>query len=86
MCDELTKIPKRSFIEAWLTDDRYKLWIYKVPSDDSLYFCSVCNRQFHANQKILRDMRILHIIQLKKKPSHFVIIIMIKNQYKHLNQ
>ncbi|XP_029172984.1 uncharacterized protein LOC114941950 [Nylanderia fulva] len=46
MCDELTKRPRRSFAEAWLNDDRYKSWICKVPSDNSLYYCSVCNKTF----------------------------------------
>lgn len=46
MCDESTKKPKRYFAEAWLNDDRYKSWIRKVPFDSSLYYCSVCNKNF----------------------------------------
>lgn len=41
--------PRRSFVEAWLNDDRYKSWIGKVPHDDSSYYCSVCKRDFSCN-------------------------------------
>jgi len=71
MCDELTKRRKRSFREAWLTNDRYKLWIRKVPSDDSLYFCSVCNKQFSCNSKNLEKHAdsAYHINNIKKNSS-----------------
>jgi len=49
MCDELTKKRKRSFADAWLSDDRYKSWIRKVSSDDSLYYCTICNKNFSCN-------------------------------------
>lgn len=49
MCDELTGKRKRSFAEAWLTDERYKSWIRKVPSDNNLFYCSVCNKNFSCN-------------------------------------
>lgn len=48
-CDELSKKRKRGFAEAWLSDDRYKSWIRKVPSDQSLYYCSICNKNFSCN-------------------------------------
>lgn len=39
MCDTLKKKCKRSFLDAWLKDDRYKFWIRKVSFDDSLFHC-----------------------------------------------
>ncbi|CAL1678897.1 unnamed protein product [Lasius platythorax] len=48
-CDELIKRPKRSFAEAWLSDDRYKSWIRKVLSDNSLYYCTICKKNFSCN-------------------------------------
>jgi len=42
---------------------------------------------FRANQKILRNMQILRIIEIiLKKTHHYAIIMTMKNQYKHLNQ
>lgn len=54
MCDQLTKKRKRNFLEAWLSDDRYKSWIRKVPSDDSLYYCSICNNNYSCNSTLSR--------------------------------
>lgn len=44
-------LPKKSrrFVEAWLSNERYKNWISKVPSDETMYHCSVCNRNFSCN-------------------------------------
>ena len=47
--DKLTKKLKRKFAEAWLNDDRYKSWIRKVSFDNSLYGCSICNKNFSCN-------------------------------------
>lgn len=48
--NELTKkSKKRSFLEAWLNDIRYKSWIQKVSSDSSLYYCSICNKKLSCN-------------------------------------
>lgn len=45
----LPKKPKRSFVEAWLNDKRYKCWIRKVSSDDSIYYCTICDKNFSCN-------------------------------------
>lgn len=52
MCEPLPKKHKRSFVEAWLSDDRYKNWIRKVPLNDSLFHCIVCNKKFSCNTRI----------------------------------
>lgn len=44
MSDIIKKKPKRSFVDAWLNDDRYKSWIRKVSFDDTLYHCTICNK------------------------------------------
>src|SRR5580765_5994082 len=54
MCDQLRKKPKRSFSEAWLSDDRLKSWIRKVSFDDSLYHCIICNKNISCNTHVLR--------------------------------
>jgi len=54
MCDLLKKKAKRSFVEAWLSDDRYKSWIRKVPSNDSLYHCIICKKDFSCNTCVSR--------------------------------
>ncbi|EZA62768.1 uncharacterized protein LOC105274686 [Ooceraea biroi] len=46
MCENVRKKTKHNFLEAWLRDDRYKFWICKVPSDDTLFHCIVCNKNF----------------------------------------
>jgi len=45
---------KRSFVEAWLTDDRYKSWIRKIPTDNSRYYCSICNTNFLCSTPVSR--------------------------------
>lgn len=52
MCDTLKKKCKRSFLDAWLQDDRYKFWIGKVSFGDSLFHCVVCNKKFSCNSYI----------------------------------
>lgn len=42
----LKKKVKRSFSEAWLNDERFKSWLQKVPSDDSLFHCTICTKNF----------------------------------------
>lgn len=49
MNEKLAKRPKRSFVDAWLNDERYKHWIGKVPHSDTYYYCSVCKRNFSCN-------------------------------------
>lgn len=56
MCDQLTKKRKRSFAEAWLSDDRYKSWIRKVSSDNSLYYCNICNKNFPCSSYVSRHV------------------------------
>lgn len=43
---EATKKPKQSFGEAWLSDNCYKLWVRRVPTDNSVYFCTIRNKSF----------------------------------------
>ncbi|KYN37919.1 hypothetical protein ALC56_07715 [Trachymyrmex septentrionalis] len=43
---KLTKKPKRTFSVAWLSDVRYKSWIREVPSDNTLYYCTICDKSF----------------------------------------
>lgn len=47
--DTLKKKVKRSFLEAWLSDNRFKSWLRKVPSDDSLFHCTICSKNFSCN-------------------------------------
>jgi len=47
--DESIKKCKKSFSEAWLTDDRYKSWIRKVSFDNTLYHCIICNKNLSCN-------------------------------------
>ncbi|KAL6419177.1 hypothetical protein ACFW04_014054 [Cataglyphis niger] len=54
MCDILRKKPKRSFVDSWLNDARFKSWIRKVSFDDSLFNCIVYNKNFLCNSNILR--------------------------------
>lgn len=56
MCDQLTKKRKRSFAKAWLSDDRYKSWICKVSSDNSLYYCNICNKNFPCSSYVSRHV------------------------------
>lgn len=44
MCDTIIKKLKRSFVDSWLNDDRYKSWVRKVSFDDTLYHCIICNK------------------------------------------
>jgi len=45
ICDERQK-QKRRFLEAWLSDERFKSWLQKVPNDNTVFRCIVCNKQF----------------------------------------
>ncbi|XP_011159374.1 uncharacterized protein LOC105195594 [Solenopsis invicta] len=47
--DEFPKKVKRHFAEAWLTNEKYKSWIRKVPYDNSLYHCVICNKNFSCS-------------------------------------
>jgi len=49
MSDKSTKKRKRSFSQAWLTDERYKSWIREVSSDSTLYHCIICNKNLSCN-------------------------------------
>jgi len=44
-CESHKKV-KRSFSEAWLSDERFKSWLRKVPNDNTIFRCIVCNKQF----------------------------------------
>jgi len=54
MCDLLKKKCKQSFSAAWLSDDRYKSWIRKVPSNKNLFHCIICNKNFSCNTHVSR--------------------------------
>lgn len=47
--DVVKKKRKRSFSDNWLTDDRYKSWIRKAPFDDSLFHCTICDKNFSCS-------------------------------------
>lgn len=69
MCNSLKKC-KRSFLEAWLHDDRYKPWIRKVPSNDSIFHCIICNKNFSCNTSISRHAdSAYHKNQIKENTS-----------------
>lgn len=44
--NKLKKRVLRRFSEAWLTDERFKSWIHKVSFDETLFHCTVCNKNF----------------------------------------
>jgi len=46
-CDKMKR--KRKFVEAWLNDDRYKSWIRQVASDNTMYYCNICNKSFSCS-------------------------------------
>lgn len=55
MCDTLKKKSKRSFSEAWLSDEKCKSWIRKVSFDDSLFHCVICNKNYsYSSSHVLR--------------------------------
>lgn len=51
-CDEIRKKCKRVFLESWLTNERFKSWIRKVPSDESFFHCTICNKNFSCSSQI----------------------------------
>ena len=64
MSDKAKNTRKRSFSESWLQDDRFKPWIRKVSSDESLFYCIICNKEMscysshvarHANSASHKD-------------------------------
>ncbi|KAM0727925.1 Zinc finger protein 862 [Formica fusca] len=70
MCDELRKKSKRSFSEAWLSDDRIKSWIRKVSCDDSFYHCIICNKNISCNTHVLRHAdSVCHKNNMKESTS-----------------
>jgi len=40
---------KGKFLEAWLSDDRYKSWISQVSNDTTIFHCNACNKNFSCN-------------------------------------
>lgn len=52
--NKLPKTCKRSFSEAWLTDERYESWIRRVPFNDSYFYCILCKKDFSCNTRISR--------------------------------
>lgn len=49
MCDQLRRRPRRSFSENWLKDNRFKSWINKVEFNDSLFYCSICDKKMSCS-------------------------------------
>lgn len=55
MCDTTpNKKRKKCFVEAWLSDERFKSWIQKVSSDDSLFHCIVCDKNYSCSSCVQR--------------------------------
>jgi len=70
MCDLPKKKYKRSFQESWLNNDQCKNWIRKVSSDDSLFHCTVCNKDFSCNTYILKHANsVIHKNNITKETS-----------------
>ncbi|KAK0090103.1 hypothetical protein PV325_002935 [Microctonus aethiopoides] len=44
MCDILQKKKRCTFKECWIDDEKFKNWIQKVPLNEEMYHCSVCNK------------------------------------------
>lgn len=40
---------KRKFSDAWLTDEQFKPWIGKVPSNDNQFHCKMCKKNFSCS-------------------------------------
>lgn len=59
--DKLKK--KRSFPDAWLSDERFKFWIRKVPFDNSLFHCVICNKNFSCSS-------VSHVTRHAKSAHH----------------
>lgn len=85
MCDSSKKKCKRSFVEAWLTDERYNSWIQKVPCDDNSFHCTICNKDFSCNTHISkRANSACYKNNIKEKTSFLTNndnIILKKNTY-----
>lgn len=47
---------KRKFSDGWLSDDRYKHWIEKVPFDETLFYCNICNKSFSCSSHVSRHV------------------------------
>lgn len=70
ICEKSSNKRKRSFVEAWLTDDRYKSWIRKVSSDETVYYCNACNKTFPCNSHISRHASsVCHRNNIEKESS-----------------
>lgn len=46
----------KKFSKTWLNDERYKLWIRQVLSDDTLFHYSVCNKNFSCSSNVSKHM------------------------------
>ncbi|KAK0179354.1 hypothetical protein PV327_005112 [Microctonus hyperodae] len=46
------KIPK--FAQRWLTDEKFKLWIEPVDTDNTLFYCKVCKKNFLCTSRVSR--------------------------------
>jgi len=53
-CDEFKEKSKQKFSQAWLCVDRYKSWIRQVLSDDTFYFCTICDKAFSCSSRVSR--------------------------------
>lgn len=59
MCETLAKEHNRTFVDAWLHDDRLKSWIRKVPFDNTVVHCIVCNKNISCKSYIVRHANTL---------------------------
>ena len=69
MSDKLPKRCKRSFLEAWLTDDRYKSWLRRA-SGDNFYYCTICQKNISiTSTHVLRHVMSKRHQKNKRKNS-----------------
>jgi len=40
---------EKCFVEAWLNANLYKSWIRQVASDNTIYYCNICNKSFSCS-------------------------------------
>ncbi|KYN12429.1 hypothetical protein ALC57_15396 [Trachymyrmex cornetzi] len=53
------------------TDERYKSWIREVSSDDSLYYCNICEKSFSCSSQVSRHAEsAYHKNKIQKKLSN----------------
>lgn len=56
MSDNSKHARKRYFSDSWLNDDRYKSWIRKVPSNNNVFYCALCDKTISCSTHVARHM------------------------------